>query len=111
MEFLLAQSAEQAAPGLLSVLIWPILPIFLIFYFLFIRPQNKQRKAQIETLANLKKGDAILTRGGIYGKIVGFQGKDENRVIVDLDGHVKITVARAYVAGLAESAPETPEGA
>ncbi len=109
MEFLFAQGGASPTSGLAGFL--PIILIVAIFYLLIWRPQSKQRKQHAQKLAELKKGDSILTRGGIYGKISGFQGKDDNKVVIDVGGNVKLTISRAYIAGPADSAPETPEGA
>jgi len=103
-------AADQAAPvgsGIGAFL--PIVLMFGILYFLIFRPQMKQKKVHAKTLVELKKGDKILTRGGVYGKIVEVTGKGDSRLIIDVGGNVKIVVARAYVAGLAETAPENPE--
>ena len=103
-------AADQVAPsgsGLAAFL--PFVLMFAILYFVLWRPQMKQRKAHAKTLEELKKGDKILTRGGIYGKIVDVTGKNGSRLIVDVGGNLKITVSRTYVAGLADTAPENPE--
>jgi preprotein translocase subunit YajC len=52
---------------------FPWILIFAIFYFLLIRPQQKKAKEQQEMLNNLKKGDKVLTSGGVYGVIVGIK--------------------------------------
>ena len=75
----------------------------LIIYFLIIRPQSKQRKQHDTTIAGLKKGDKILTRGGLYGKIVNFQGKNDNKVTIDAGSGVKLNISRSYISGLASS--------
>jgi preprotein translocase subunit YajC len=51
----------------------------------------------------LKKGDKILTRGGPYGKIVNFQGKNDNKVTIDAGSGVKLNISRSYIAGLASN--------
>ena len=51
-------------------------------------------------LANLKAGDKILTRGGIYGKIVNFQGKNDHIITLDIGSGNKINIARSYIASL-----------
>ncbi len=73
----------------------PIAAIFLIFYFLLIRPQQKQQKEHDAMLQDLKKGDKILTTGGLYGTIVGLKGDD---LEVQFSQTVKLTVARSAVA-------------
>ncbi|MDX6153400.1 preprotein translocase subunit YajC [Marinococcus sp. PL1-022] len=68
--------------------------MFLIFYFLLIRPQQKQQKRIKEMHANLQKGDRIVTIGGIHGTIDAI---DENKLIVDVDGSMKLTFDRNAV--------------
>jgi len=100
--------AQDASGGGMSFFV-PMLIVFVIFYFLLIRPQSKQRKTHIKQLQELKKGDRILTRGGIYGNIVDIIGKEANMIIIDVGDKNKLTVARSYIAGLADSAPTEPE--
>ena len=97
MEFLFAQANGQTGSGIAAFL--PIILIGLIFYLLILRPQSKQRKQQADSLSQLKKGDKILTRGGIYGKIVSFQGKNDNKVTIDVGSGIKLNIARSYIAG------------
>ena len=78
----------------------PFILMFLIFYFIIIRPQSNERKKHENQLANLKQGDKILTRGGIYGTIIGFQGKSDNRVTLDAGSGTKFSVERSYIVGL-----------
>ncbi len=73
----------------------PIIAIFVIFYFLLIRPQQKQQKEHSEMLKNLKTGDKVLTTGGLYGTITGFKGED---LEVQFSQTVKLTLARSAVA-------------
>lgn len=73
----------------------PIVAIFVIFYFLLIRPQQKQAQAHQKMLDALKKGDRILTTGGFYGTIVGVKGSD---LEVKFSETVKLLVARSAVA-------------
>ena len=80
----------------------PIAAIFVIFYVLLIRPQQKQQKEHERMLEALKKGDKILTTGGLYGTILGLKGPD---LEVRFSETVKLTVARSAVAKmLAEAA-------
>lgn len=76
----------------------PIAAIFLIFYFLLIRPQQKQQQEHEKMLKDLKKGDRILTTGGLYGTIVGLKGDDD--LEVKFSETVKLIVARTAVAKL-----------
>ncbi len=86
----------------------PIIAIFLIFYFLIIRPQQKQQKEHDKMLEALKKGDRVLTNGGLFGVIVGFRGEALELKIAD---NVKVLVARSSVSKLAnESNSPAPQG-
>ena len=80
------------------------LPIFLlmfvVIYFLMIRPQSVQQKNHQNMLSNLKKGDKILTRGGIIGKIIDFQGKNNNIIVLKVDENTKITVLKSYISSI-----------
>ena len=75
----------------------PIVAIGLVFYFLVIAPANKQRKKQAEMLSTLKKGDRVLTTGGIYGTI---QGVEPDAVTLKIADNVKVKVARSAVSGV-----------
>ena len=101
MNILHAQNNVQSGSGILGFV--PIVLIGLIFYLFILRPQTKQRKEHENALSNLKKGDKIITRGGLYGKIVNFQGKNENKVTIDAGSGVKLNIARSYIAGLANN--------
>ena len=71
--------------------------IFAIFYFLLIRPQAKRQKEHQKMLTDLKRGDRIITSGGIYGTIVGLTDEIIHLRIAD---KVKITVSKSAVSGL-----------
>jgi preprotein translocase subunit YajC len=78
-------------------------PLFLVWYFLVILPQQRQRRKTQDMLANLKTGDRVLTSGGLYGTIVGFR---ENVVVqLQVAKDVRIDVARSAITGL-----QNPEG-
>lgn len=86
----------------------PIAAIFVIFYFFLIRPQQKQQKEREAMLEAVKKGDRILTTGGLYGTVVGVRGTD---LEVKFAENVKLLVARSAVASLVTTpAAETPAG-
>src|SRR5712671_17400 len=92
-----------AANPLMSFI--PIAAMFAIFYFLMIRPQQQQAKEHQKMLDNLKKGDRILTNGGIYGTITGFKGTD---LEVKITEGVKVTLARSGVSKLVNETAGTP---
>lgn len=74
--------------------LWPLLLFLVIFYFLLIRPQQKRQKKTQEMQANLKKGDQIITIGGLHGKI---DAVDEDRVIIRCGDGSKLTYDKAAV--------------
>ena len=80
------------------------LPIFLlmfvVIYFLMIRPQSVQQKNHQNMLSNFKKGDKVLTRGGIVGKIIDFQGKNNNNIVLKVDDNTNITVLKSYISSI-----------
>lgn len=80
--------------GLMSFL--PLILIFVVFYFLLIRPQQKKAKAHQEFIANLKKGDEVLTSGGIQGKITGLTDRVATLEIAE---NVRVKIARPYILG------------
>ncbi len=86
------QAAHQPNPIASFV---PIILIFVVFYFLLIRPQQKRAKQHKEMIQNLKKGDEIITSGGLYGKIVGIT---DEFLTIEVAENVKVKVARSYVS-------------
>lgn len=77
----------------------PLILIFVIFYFLLIRPQSKKAKEHKQMLENLKKGDKVMTNGGIYGIIEDIDTETAT-LKVGFKDDVKIKVNRGYIAGL-----------
>jgi preprotein translocase subunit YajC len=75
----------------------PILAIGAVFYFLVIAPANKQRKKTQEMLSALKKGDRVLTSGGIYGTV---QGVEAEVVYLKIAENVKVKVARSAITSI-----------
>lgn len=75
----------------LSSFALPVLMI-VIFYFLLIRPQQKREKERQKQLKGIEKGDRVLTRGGIFGTVVGVK-QEENIAIVKIADEVKVEVA------------------
>ena len=101
MHILLAQNNGQTTSGILGFL--PVILIGVVFYLFILRPQFKQRKQRENTLSELKKGDKIITRGGLYGKIVNFHGKNDSKITIDAGSGVKLNISRSYIAGLAKN--------
>ncbi len=81
----------------------PLLLMFAIFYFLLIRPQQKKQKKQREVLAALKRGDMVVTSGGLHGKITGLT---ERVITLEIAEKVRVKVGRGYIAGMASQEPE-----
>ncbi len=89
-------AASDPMAGIMSLL--PLVIIFVLFYVLFIMPQRKQQKQHQELLKSLKKGDEVMTTGGMFATIVGFN-ETENTVFIKL-GENKIEIQRTSIAGL-----------
>jgi preprotein translocase subunit YajC len=71
--------------------------MFGIFYFILIRPQVKKQKEHTAMLSKLGKGDEVITRGGVIGKITGIS--DDGILVLELQEKVRVRVPRAYVEG------------
>jgi preprotein translocase subunit YajC len=100
VELAYAMGTQPGGGGGTGSQIWSFLPIifiFVIFYFLLIRPQQKQRKEHQNLLANIKVGDNILTSGGIYGRITGIK---DDKVTVEISDKVRVKVSRGHIAGV-----------
>ena len=91
-----AAAAPQGGPGLLVSLI-PFVLIFLIFYFLLIRPQKQRSTQHKAMLEALKKGDKVITSGGLWGTITNL-GKET--VTLQIADSVKVKVERGHVTQL-----------
>jgi len=85
----------QGGADIVSSLL-PLIVLFAIFYFLVIRPQQKQAKTHKEMIADLKKGDKVITNGGIICEVIK---PEENFIKVKLnDENVTIKISREYIA-------------
>ena len=74
-----------------------MLVMFAIFYFILIRPQVKRQKEHQALLSKLGKGDEVITRGGIIGRITGVS--DDGVLVIELQEKVRVRIPRAYVEG------------
>ena len=75
----------------------PMILVFVIFYFLMIRPQQKQRKQHLALVQNLKKGDEVVTTAGIHGKIAGVA---DTVLTVEIAENVRIKMDKTQVASV-----------
>ena len=78
----------------------PLILMFVVFYFLLIWPQQKKSKAHRQVLANLQKGDNVVTSSGIYGQITGLT---DTTVTLEIAEKVRIKVSRSAVAGVVKN--------
>ena len=90
-----AQAAEAAAPNPLMQMI-PFVFIFVIFYFFLIRPQMTARKKHMEMVSNVRRGDVVVTAGGIVGKVTKVLEGDE--VMVELADKVAVKVVKSTLS-------------
>lgn len=88
-------SAQQG--GLFSSPLVPLIIMMAIFYFLLIRPQQKKQKEHRAMLGNLKKGDRVVTQGGLHGRITGLT---DSVLTIEIADKVQVKLQRGYVAAL-----------
>lgn len=102
----IALQTQGPGPGLFD---WLVLlgPMFLIFYFFLIRPQQRRQREHEALLKAIDKGDAVVTAGGLHGRVVG---ATDDVLTIDVGGlrgeRVRVKVDRAKVDRRVESAPE-----
>jgi len=100
MDFLISNAWAQAASGggqtdLFGFL--PLILIFVVFYFLLIRPQSKRQKEHKKMLAELEKGNEVVTNGGLYGKIAEI---GDTFLLLDVADGVQVKVHRSMIQSL-----------
>jgi preprotein translocase subunit YajC len=107
---LLAQAASPAPEGTpqpsFLVSIMPLIFVFVIFYFLLIRPQQRRQKAHEKLVASVKTGDKVVTSSGIHGIVANVK---EKTILVKVADNVKIEFERSSVASV-EKGAEVAEG-
>ena len=101
-----ALAAETDASSLMTSNLLMILILVVMFYFLLIRPQQKRFKEHSEMLGALKKGDKVVTAGGLVGKVDKI-GDDE--IVVDLGGGTKVTALRHTIQNKVEKETESKD--
>tara|TARA_B110001454_G_scaffold219203_1_gene252094 strand:+ start:6257 stop:6628 length:372 start_codon:yes stop_codon:yes gene_type:complete len=95
----LAQTATPQQPGMLEAL-FPFVIMFVILYFVLLRPQMRKQKEHQSFVSSIKRGDEIITQTGILGRI---EGLTEQFVTLEIADGVRIKMLRSQVAGSAQS--------
>ena len=96
MDFFISSAyAQQGAPQGSLFDLWPLLVIFIAFYFLLIRPQQKKQKAHAALVAALQVGDEVMTAGGILGRVTGVS---EHYAVVQISENTEIKIQKASVS-------------
>lgn len=98
-----AQDAAPKAPSMLESML-PIVAIFVIFYFFIIRPQSRRQKQHQDFVTKLKRGDSVLTTGGIFGTV---EGLTDQFVTLEVSDGVKMRVLRSHIASNASEPAKT----
>jgi preprotein translocase subunit YajC len=105
-----AYAQAGGAPGGFDLIsLMPLLLIFVVFYFLLIRPQQKKMKQHREMIGALKRGDRVLTAGGIIGTVVKVE--EDNTLLVDIAKDVRVRVARSTISELLGKPQPAAQGA
>lgn len=95
LSYFIAMASGQGGGQSSSQFLVMMVMIIVVMYFLIFRPQAKKQKQQRQMLEQIKKGDKVVTAGGIFGTIVGVK---ERTVIVKIDDNVKIELNRSSIA-------------
>ena len=91
-----AQAAGQ--PDILSGMLIPMLLIFGIMYFLIIRPQQKKVKEHTAMIQAVRRGDQVITQGGLVGKVIKVKEDDSGEVEIEIAKDVKVRVIKSTLA-------------
>ena len=97
---IMAQPSDGGGGGGIFTFL-PFILIFVVFYFMLIRPQSKKQKQKQAMIQSLVKGDKVVTIGGLYGTIEGVKEKDDV-LIVKIADNVKVSVSRNAIANKIE---------
>ena len=87
--YLMAQPAGASGQSNALVTFLPLILVFVVFYFFMIRPQMRKQKEMNNYRSSLKKGDKVITTGGIYGKVAEVK---DNFVMMDVGGDIRLKV-------------------
>jgi len=95
-----AQAGGPISPAVMNIL--PLLAVFAVFYFLLIRPRQKEEREHQDMLANIKRNDEVITAGGVYGKVVAL---NDSVVTIEIAPKVQVRVARARIGSVVTTTP------
>ena len=101
--FAAAQPGQEGG-GILAFL--PFILIMAILYFFMIRPQTKKQKEKEKMLSELKKGDRVISMGGIFGTVSGFKNSGRS-IILKVDKNTNLTLNKTAISGLAGKVSDT----
>lgn len=99
-----ADAPVPAGPSIMSQLLF-FLPLILIFYFLLIRPQQQRAKKHAEMVNNIKRGDTVVTSGGLIGKV---NKVNDGELSVDLAENVRVRIIKSMVIEVRNKAEPVP---
>src|SRR5467141_4038462 len=104
-----AQGAPSGASDMLTSFMLPMVLIFVIMYFLILRPQQKKVKQHQEMVKNVRRGDTVVTSGGLVGRVT--KVVDDDQIEVEIAEGVRVRQVRAMVSGVrAKGEPVKDEG-
>jgi preprotein translocase subunit YajC len=109
MNFILGLFLQTQGAGGMEQLLSTIVPfalIILVFYFLILRPQQKRQKERQKLLESVRKGDRIITTGGMHGLVEGIEDKS---LLVKIDDNVKVKIEKSAVSVIIGITDRTPE--
>lgn len=104
-----AQTGGDAGGSSILIQFFPFVLIFVIMYFLIIRPQRQKAQHHREMVANLRRGDTVVTSGGLIGKVA--KVVDENEILVDIAEGVKVRAVRGMIAEVRSKGEPVKENA
>ncbi len=107
LAYALGAKGDGGGSGLAGLI--PLLLMFVVFYFILIRPQQKQARKHQDFIKNLKTGDRVVTSGGLHGIITGMT---ETTVTLEIADKIKVKVTRSAIGGSSQeaAAPEAKTG-
>jgi preprotein translocase subunit YajC len=107
LAYAMGAKGEGAGSGFASLI--PLLLMFVVFYFILIRPQQKQARRHQDFVKNLKMGDRVVTSGGLHGIVTGLT---ETTVTLEIADKVRVKVTRSAIGGSGQEAasPDAKSG-